>query len=92
MKIETKSGYRIESDGTCITLFKKRINKKGQETWDTIGYYPRFSQALDRFADERIADSEAKTLEDLKGDLFAIHSETKKIVSDLAQEHQKKTV
>lgn len=88
MKIETESGYKIESDGTCITLFKQRTNKKGHKVWDVVGYYPRFSQAIDRFLDERIADSEASTLEALRGDIFAVHAETKQIVADIVCKHQ----
>jgi hypothetical protein len=62
MRIEIESGYKIESDGCCITLYKKRIQKNGKLTWDIVGHYPRFSQAIERFLDERIADSEADTL------------------------------
>jgi hypothetical protein len=87
MKIETESGYKIESDGMCITLYKKIVAKKGkkagQSRYKVVGYYPRFSQAIDRFLEERIADSDAQTLESLRGDIFAVHKETEKIVSDL---------
>lgn len=88
MKIDTESGYRIISDGICVTLYKKP--KKEQKRWPIVGHYPRFSQAIDRLLEERIADSEADTLEKLKEAIFAVHEETKQIVEDIVFKQSRK--
>lgn len=55
------SDYKIESDGSCVTLYKKRAfgpksKKAGQYRFDVLGYYANLGDALSRLMEERIAD------------------------------------
>ena len=38
--------WAVQGDDLCLTLYKRRINKKGKEQWDSKGYYPDFQQLL----------------------------------------------
>jgi len=82
------SGYKIKHEGLCVTLYK---SGSGKNPWNIIGHYPRLSQCLDRLTDEKLADSDAKSIDDLRSDLVQISSEIRAAVSglDIASENQK---
>ena len=88
MKIELETGYKIESDGTCVVLYKLGKEKDdGTANWYVTGYYPRLSQALDRLLEERISDSEARTLTDLLDAIRCVEIENRKIVQDIVSNY-----
>lgn len=61
-------------DGNNVTLYctAARVNRKTQEksiSESIIGYYSTFAQAANRLLEEKISDSTATDLRDLKADM-----------------------
>lgn len=52
--IHIGADWSLQGDETCIILYKRRINKKGQEQWDAKGYFTDFRQALKKMIDMEI--------------------------------------
>lgn len=78
MKIKIDD-YEIGSDGMCITLFKVVPNKKNpnEKRSVVVGHYSNTLQACDRLLEEKLSESSASTVEDLKMYLM----EVKKTIS-----------
>ena len=86
MKLET-DGYKIESDGMCVTLYRVGVTSEkaktpGERKEIAVGHYPEFAQALDRWLEEKIADSTADNLRALRGDIYSAKAEIRKVVAD----------
>ena len=74
MKIEI-DGYKIASDGMCITLYRLGVfgdksKQAGTESESIIGHYPNLEQALCRLLEEKISDSTASDVRGLRNDIF----------------------
>ena len=85
MKLETE-GYKLESDGMCIVLTKtvitgERSKNPGEFKEKVIGFYPDFSKALDRWLEEKIADSTAEDIRQLRGDIADAKAEMRRMAS-----------
>ncbi len=80
MKLET-DGYKIESDGCCTTLWRIGSTKKGERKETAVGHYPVFAQALDRWLEEKIADSTAEDIRQLRGDIAGAKAEMRRMIS-----------
>ena len=69
MKVHLSEDYILTADACNFILSKKRIaqsgKKKGEETLDTIGYYPLISQALTSFVNENMRECTARTVKGL---------------------------
>lgn len=46
--------YKIEADSLNVTLYERRITKKGKEYWKAIGFFSRFGNALKSLVDLRV--------------------------------------
>jgi len=81
-KFEINVGkYVITSDSVCATLlctkkYGKDSKKAGEEYLDTVGYFSRISDALEKIAGHKMMSSDAKNL----ADLVAIAAETKEMI------------
>ena len=89
MKI-TFGSYKIESDGTCVTLFKERIagedSKTPGEVFNKpIGYFPNILQALGRLLEEKIGEADTVTVQDLREILLETKCEIKTKFEELKQ-------
>ena len=36
--------WAVQGDEDCLTLYRRRINKKGKEQWDAKGYYSDYHE------------------------------------------------
>ena len=56
--IEVTDTYAIDSDDVCVTVYKKRIPKKGKHKgktqWDGVWYFPNYAQAFKGLLDREI--------------------------------------
>ena len=73
--IHLNGNWAIEGDAQAVTLYRKRINRKGKLDFYAEGYFPNLQQLFNRLID--IETNSAKTLElmvtaieDLKRDIF----------------------
>lgn len=46
--IHINDTYSYKRDWLCLTLYKRRITKKGAQQYDVIGYYPDLDKMLQR--------------------------------------------
>ncbi len=86
MKLRLSGGYRLCSDGRCITLTQRCKAKSGKSSIRLVGHFPRLSDALNRALEEKISDSDASTIEQLRGDIFSFYKETEKLSEKLTDE------
>jgi len=49
--IHVGPNYALQGDSLCITLYKRRVTKKGKAQFDAVGYFVDFKQALKRMVD-----------------------------------------
>jgi hypothetical protein len=78
MKIKI-GDYEIGSDGMCITLFRTVPSKNNPDERRSVivGHYSNTLQACDRLLEEKISESIASTVEDLKTTII----ETKNVIA-----------
>lgn len=55
--------YALSGDEQCVTLYKRRITKKGTEQYDAKGYFVDHKQALKRMVDMEF--NQASSLEQI---------------------------
>jgi hypothetical protein len=92
MRVETKSGFIIKSDGLCISLYLHKQTDKGKSYDSFIGHFPNLYFCLLRLVEEGISQSEADTIEGLRGDLFSLRKEVFEAVKAITEHKDKKKI
>ena len=70
MRIEIDDKYVITSDKRNVSLSKmKGIDKKGREVLKTIGHFSTLERLFQRLLMQKVYDSTATTLKQLKNDI-----------------------
>lgn len=62
--IKIGKDYRLNSDGICVSILKRSINKKtGKESWNAKWFYANYTQALEGLIDRKINGAGIRDLE-----------------------------
>lgn len=72
MKVLIEKNLYIEGDDRNIEVRKYKKDKKGNDTYESKGYFKSVEQAMSKVVDMKIAESQATTLKELKEDIQSI--------------------
>lgn len=82
MKVQIEGNFYIESDSMqfIIREYTGNLDKHGEPTFKTIGYFPSVKDCLNRFLRLKVSQSTATTLTELVEDVRRIEQYIERVM------------